>query len=534
MKRNIKTIATTLLASLTLVGCNDLDTKPGNYYVSSEQKEDAILSNPELAKAGVVGISSTFNTFGGVYDANDGNHFDFGWPAVLMFTECMGTDMVAPNTGYNHFASSGNYNLGNNNNAVNNMSWYYAYKIINSANSVVETVGTEPEDDELKLYSAQGLANRAYAYFILAQLFQDTYVGSGDKLAVPIITNENSSEAAVNGCPRATVQEVYDQILSDLDQAIKNLENTTYSVSAIADTGSKRFISLGTAYGLRARVNLVMNKWQEAAADAAKAISTSKATPYSMTDVAKPAFNNPDDPSWMWCVYIDVNDRVVTSQIVNWASHMGSLNFGYASVGAWKMINKSLFDYINSTDVRKGWWLNGSGASANLNDSQVTYLTQQQATPYVQVKFAPYQNVIGTTTNATSVILMRVEEMYLIQAEATAMAGNPTEGKRLLEEFVKTYRDPEYVCDGTSAADIQESVWMQRRIELWGEGLAYFDLLRLNKGLDRRGGGWDSSWVYNVPAPLKPLLVPNGEMDANPLIQAQNPTWSKPTAVADN
>ena len=75
---------------------------------------------------------------------------------------------------------------------------------------------------------------------------------------------------------------------------------------------------------------------------------------------------------------------------------------------------------------------------------------------------------------------------------------------------------------------------MQRRIELWGEGLAYFDLLRLNKGLDRRGGGWDSSWVYNVPAPLKPLLVPNGEMDANPLIQAQNPTWSKPTAVADN
>ena len=67
-------------------------------------------------------------------------------------------------------------------------------------------------------------------------------------------------------------------------------------------------------------------------------------------------------------------------------------------------------------------------------------------------------------------MLMRVEEMYLIQAEATAMAGNPAQGKQILENFVKTYRNPSYQCPANDAASMQEEVWHQRRIELWGEG----------------------------------------------------------------
>ena len=75
--------------------------------------------------------------------------------------------------------------------------------------------------------------------------------------------------------------------------------------------------------------------------------------------------------------------------------------------------------------------------------------------------------------------------MYLILAEAQAMGGNASQGKTTLENFVKTYRDPQYSCEGSSDKEIQDEVWIQRRIELWGEGLAYFDLLRLRKGIDR-------------------------------------------------
>lgn len=531
MNKTLKYIAAfamgPVMASMALTACNDLDTLPDNQYVTADQKADAISKNPSLAKAGVVGISSTYNQYMTVYDG----HLDFGWPGVMMLMESAGIDMVAPNIGYNWFSASGNYNYGTVSNYLNNMSWTYGYQIINSANTVIANIPEDTADPELQLYAAQGYANRAFIYFNLAQLYQYTYAGHEDLPCVPLITDKNSTEAAANGAPRASVREVYAQIMSDLDMAVKYLSECGMGIDKLADTGSRRFVSLGTAYGLRARVNLVMHNWQAAADDAAQAIAKSGCTPYSVAEASQPAFNKADDHNLMWCIFIQENDRVVTSGIVNWASHMGSLNYGYASVGGWRMINKSLYNSIADSDCRKGWWLNASKESPNLSPRQAEVAAGYGAPAYAQMKFAPYQDVLQTTTNATSVILMRIEEMYLIQAEATAMAGG--DGKSILENFVKSYRDPSYSCPASSGQAFQDEVWRQRRIELWGEGLAYFDLLRLNKPLDRRGGGWDTDWVYNVPAPLKPLLIPNSEVQANPALGANNDTWSKPNAVSD-
>lgn len=517
-----------VMVASALTGCNNLDTLPDNYYVTSSQKEDAIATNPELAKAGVVGISSTYNQYQSVYSA----HLDFGWPGVMMLIESAGVDFVGLNTGYNWFSTANAYDLGGNNNYVNNMSWYYGYKIIDSANSVLKNIPADTDDPEFQLYIAQAYANRASMYFNLAQLYQYTYKGNEDKPCVPLITEENAEEAATYGAPRATVREVYAQIMSDIDTSIKLLSECGLSVDRLADSGSKRFVSLGTAYGIRARVNLVMNEWTAAASDATNAISYSKCTPYSIAEASRPAFNNAEDHNLMWCVYVQPNDRVVTSGIVNWASHMGSLNYGYASVGAWRMINKALYESIPESDCRKGWWLDENCLSANLSATQQELMSPAgyDPLPYVQVKFGPYDNILETTTNSTSPILMRVEEMYLIQAEATARSGG--DGASILENFVKTYRDPSYTCT-LSGQDFIDEVWRQRRIELWGEGLSYFDLLRLNKPLDRRGGGWDIDWVYNVEAPLKPFLIPNNEVQSNSSLGANNDTWSKPNAVQD-
>ena len=41
---------------------------------------------------------------------------------------------------------------------------------------------------------------------------------------------------------------------------------------------------------------------------------------------------------------------------------MGSLNYGYASVGGWRRISPKLYNEIPASDVRKGWFLNGEGA----------------------------------------------------------------------------------------------------------------------------------------------------------------------------
>lgn len=133
---------------------------------------------------------------------------------------------------------------------------------------------------------------------------------------------------------------------------------------------------------------------------------------------------------------------------------------------------------------------------------------------------------------------MRVEEMYLIKAEAQAMAGNAAAGKSTLESFVQTYRDPAYTCSATSAADIQEEVYRQRRIELWGEGLNWFDIMRLNKDVDRRGAGYpNATSVYNIPAGSDILLwrIPENEIQANKALSEgdNNPAAPVPTPVAD-
>ena len=531
MKNSIKYIAaSTVLASMSLVSCNDLDTQPWSNFVTVEQKTEAVSLKPDLGSAGVVGIFSTMNLCGKLY--GEDVHCDFGWPSVMMMMDCIGPDMVAPKTGYNWFSSAGTYSFGTNANYLNNMAWYNAYKVIFAANNVLSPYDLENIDDEGKLYAAQALGARAYMYFSLAQLFQYTYVGHETLPCVPIITEKNSDEVALNGgAPRASVEDVYKQILSDLDLTIQFLSECGTTPKAISSTGSNRFIWLGTAYGLRARVNLVMNNWQAAASDAENAIATSPATPFSIQEASVPAFTDSDNHNCMWAVYIQETDRVVTSGIINWASHMGSLNYGYATVGAWKTISKALFNTIPDTDCRKGWFLNAALKSANLSEDQASYVSKQRAPAYTQVKFAPYKNVVSTTTNASDIFLMRIEEMYLIKAEATAMNGG--DGKTILETFVKTYRDPSYTCTATTKEEVQEAVWQQRRIELWGEGMSYYDLLRLNKGLDRRGAGFDSSWVFNIAAPLKPLLVPSGEMEANIQIGANNDSWDAPIAVDD-
>lgn len=81
--------------------------------------------------------------------------------------------------------------------------------------------------------------------------------------------------------------------------------------------------------------------------------------------------------------------------------------------------------------------------------------------PYVNTKFGAYQSVFGNTTNASDWPLMRVEEMYLIKAEAEAMSGNLAAGKSTLENFVQAYRDPSFVSKATSPQQFQDEVWLR-------------------------------------------------------------------------
>ena len=112
--------------------------------------------------------------------------------------------------------------------------------------------------------------------------------------------------------------------------------------------------------------------------------------------------------------------------------------------------------------------------------------------PYTNVKFG--MNTVGGTLNDDDWPFMRVEEMILIQIEGLAKSGSPAQAKAMLEDFVRTYRDPAYSADA-SGRSLEDEIWFQRRVELWGEGFSNSDTRRLNKPLVRFHGGEDS----NVP-----------------------------------
>lgn len=502
-----------LASAIGLTGCYEMDTIPMDQYVTEGEKVAALEANPEIAQAAIAGITGLFSTFQQVQDS----HLDFGFPSLMIGSDSRGIDLVSESTGYNWYSEQVEFSDCNMNSRMTQLMWNHPYRQIFACNAALGKFNPDTEDPEMQFYLGQAYGFRAFDYFFLAQTYQFTYKGNEDKPCVMLITEKNEEEVAANGCGRSTVAEIYAQIIDDCDKAISYIETSGVKPEDVIENKPKRFFSLAAAYGLRARVNLVMNNWAEAQADAEKAIAAFKGSRLSMDAAAKPGFGDINASNWMLGIAIATTDRVVTSGIINFPSHMGSLCYGYASVGAWRKVNVNLFDYIPNSDVRKGWFLNEDGISYNLSESQQAYCDANKMPAYTQVKFAPFEGSLGTSTNGCDIPLMRIEEMYLIKAEAMAMGGDPAGGAGVLTEFVKGYRDPKYSFSAASAEDVQNEVWMQRRVELFGEGFSTFDLMRLKKPFDRRGAGYQADYTYNL-APDDPVLlmiIPQGEVNGN-------------------
>ncbi|NLX73883.1 MAG: RagB/SusD family nutrient uptake outer membrane protein, partial [Bacteroidales bacterium] len=501
-----------LLAAVFLYSCeDDLNTAPEGDIMTEEQKEEVYANQEEKRIAAVNAIFAQLNQYMPNEDAlGAARDNDFGYPSIMMFTDANSADVVSEDNGYNWAGNNLDFSDRVYTSNESQILWNNMYAIIRVSNTLIESIDPDTENPDFQFNLAQGLSGRAFAYWVLANLYQFNYVGNESAPCVPIITEANAEEAAWEGVPRSTVQQVYDLILSDLNSAINLM------TSSEGERSDKRYFDLSVAYGLRARAHLSMQKWPEAAADAESAIEASDAEPASIEDLSKPTFwNAENEDNWMWGIILSETDRVVTSGIVNWLSHMGSLNFGYANFSKGKQINKGLYYSIPASDVRKGWWLDEDKTSPNLNAEQTAFV--QRYPPYTHVKFAPYNNVIGNSVNSSDIPLMRIEEMYLILAEAQAMQA-PATGLKTLVDFVKEYRDLDYAFAGASATEIQEEVYRQRRIELWGEGLIWFDVMRLGKGVDRRGGGYpNATMIFNIAGNDPVLLwrIPEAEIQAN-------------------
>lgn len=532
-------------AMLLTTSCSDLDTNPSGSTMSDGQLNEVLAQDPSKLKSEVSGMYANMIEYGAIAQwYGDVRHYDFGYASTMMMMDASGQDEPSQVSGYNWYNKPLRFVDRTANSETTYFIWNQCYKNIKVANDVLKSVDLENLSDVAKSYVGQAYAMRAFEYFTLIQLYQFTYKGHEDAAGVPLVT-EKTTEAEANNNPRAAVKDVYKQIMDDLNIAIDYLTDSR---------SAKSEINRQVAYGLRARVNLVMQNWSDAAADAKKAAEGY--TPLSKEAAAAPGFNDVSASNWIWGNIVDESNDIVQTGILNFPAMMCSFTGnGYSPTYACRMINSKLWKEIPSTDVRKGWWID-ENLNSSIVDSKyvvhkkdedeegnvVKYLAVYNQTgdevaditePYTNVKFGAYKNQYGNELNACDIPLMRVEEMILIQAEATAMGGNVEEGKRILENFVRTYRDPSYTCNATTAEGVQDAVWFQRRVELWGEGFSFTDLLRLKKPLDRTGANYEVSVRFKLPAesPIFLYLIPEDEENHNEaLVGNNNPVVAVPKA----
>jgi hypothetical protein len=539
--KKIKIYLIAILSVVYLTGCDDfLDALPEGGTITEEQKNKAIGSNPKLLAADVAAMNANMIALYGVFGTRDaGGDYDFGYAATCLFTDCNGADMTCANIGYNWFDASSSYADRRYTSDPTTIMWNLFYKQIASANIVLSSVDPETNNDVLRAYMGQAYSVRAFDYMQLAQAHQFTYVGHEQEKCVPIVTDKTTLEEAGNN-PRATVEDVYKLIMDDLDKSISLLRGFKRQ--------DKGYIDQSVAFGLRARANLIMNNWAAAVIDADSALILSGATPYTLAKASTPAFYDANDNNVLWANIITENNDVVASAIINMPSHLCTFyTNGYIGVGVWKKINKLLFDKIDANDIRKQWWLNEDKKSSLVQSSvydkwRETASADSDFGAYTNVKFGADGGTSGLSNQvpAQDWFLMRAEELIFIKAEGLAMSGKTAEAKALLEDFVNKNRmvSGTYAAPG-DATGLQEAIWFQRRIELWGEGFSFFDIMRLKKPVIRVENGvtsFPNAWQFNIPAedPILLWLVPMGEIEANDGISESDNNEAVAPPVAGN
>lgn len=515
-----------IATGLALVSCTKMDEIiPESGTMLSTQVQETNLIAPSRASASFNGMFTNIGKPTKMYNTPD----DWEFLMILFCNDLEGADALIADSGYNWFSVCGEYSSRNNSYRNPAIRYRAPYNMIGDVNTFVSGYPEDVTDENAINMIAQARVLRAYSYMMLAPQYQFAPLtdvkgeGKGADLpCVPLVTP--ATEDFTNN-PRATVKEVYDFVLADLDYAIEKLEGATRT--------SKMYIDQNVAYGLRARVNLLLGNWDAAYDDAVKAAEGY--TPATIAEVSKPAFYDINEHNWIWGYDMatglpsNVQSNGLYATTTSWLRSF-SYN-GYApACQVYTCINKLLWDLIPATDVRKGWWvdeelnsplLNGLAwpgfddvANADDGSDKLPYLA------YTNVKFGAFS--IGTTVNEEDMPLMRVEEMILIQAEAKAHTS-AQEAKTILENFVKTYRDPSYTVEAGGRSLLDE-IWFQRRVELWGEGFGVFDNLRLDKPIVRFNGkvGASSSNIadafrFNLDSqdPWLRMRFPQGEMNTN-------------------
>jgi hypothetical protein len=487
----MKKITTILIITLSLFtgsSCGEfLDVKPTN----SAAAETAIHT---AADAGVIinGIMSAM-TSSSYYGRRFILYGDVKGGDVTIVSQGRGDDALYS---FNHSATSNAYGY----------FWsqiYYCLLQINNLLANIDRIEAEAGSDELSACKGQALTLRALMYFDLVRLYGKPYTqDNGASLGVPMplaVLDVYAKET------RKTVAENYTQIIKDLTDAAILLEkskNVTHG-----------YINYYANKAIQARVYLFTGNYGAALAAAEEIINDKKYTLYGNDAwLASWSFEFGSEAIFELGIYeneADLGRESLGYYFMRRSKITGAMGHFVASAGYINLlaadpddVRHGIMDYDETSQTRHGSCNKYTG-----NDNKGD-------------KGSP---------SAVNIKIIRLSEIHLIAAEAALSSTPPdrTKAAAYLNDIRKRAPNLTPVTDATVTLDL---ILEEKSKEFFGEGLRFFDMMRLNRTITfddsllgsavitHRGPTVDRTFYKAI------LPIPQAELDANPAIVPQQNT----------
>lgn len=422
-----------------------------------------------------------------------------------LYPDARGGDMIIYSAG----RGFDGYYVFNHNPSTNsgNSFWSQIYFTILQVNNLLEAIDKiNAANPSTAFNSAKGqaLTARAIMYFDLVRLYGKSYDDNKASYGVPNITKTLESTAQPL---RATVEENYTQILTDLKAAAPLLPKTK----------TNGYINYYANLAEQARVYLYMKDYTNSLKAAEEIINS---TLYPVSALYTPA-------NWVasWTTQFG-SESILELGVFPSENDLttGSLSFYHRRKNHGATTALGFFgasDYYlarlnqDATDVRKGVLANDEVSSTRLG---------------ALYKYSGNTALLGdgkATGTAVNIKLMRLSEIYLIAAEAAL----PTDAAKAAGYLNQIRKRAPLLIPATSLTVNLDMILDERSKELFGEGHRFFDMIRCNKTITF------NDEVGSIVTPHRPktidrtfyktiLPISQTEINANPGLKAQqNPNY---------
>lgn len=439
--------------------------------------------------------------------------------AVVGFSNTYG-DLYTWTTDYNSGYYSGIYS--SNESLMNRANFIIDNTTPESVRAILDA-SEDAATDSATIYKVLGEAYfmRAYALYNLAVGFcadYDASTADNANTGVSYSLKYQPSSVAASYPARTTLNETYNQIASDLNEAKKYITTSGEAGSA--------YVNKDIITALEARIALSKDDYATAAAKAVEVINTGNYELASDAETITSIWHEDLNMESIWQLPVpNVNELPSTT---------GSHFLPYTA--------ESAPDYIASGNLLRLFSNNDNRIQAYFTVATVNTTSGASARALLVNKYPDHGGVWAALGRGESVRFMsepkviRIAEMYLIAAEAYARLNNVTDGQKYLNEL-ETARISNYTERQFASADgLLQEVKNERRREMLCEGTYIYDLKRWHDGFNRDNNvqnmdlclfpNMTTSTALSRPADYYGFTfpIPKHEIDSNPQVK-QNPGY---------